>query len=87
MLVEIQVLRFPEGVHGSVEFAPPPQVHGGGPMLVAGDLDARPARCFERGRVGATLIAASIWRSIDAIWAWRTDRAKCPPVSETGFGL
>jgi hypothetical protein len=55
MLVDkVQVLRFPEGVHGRVEFAPPPQVHGGGPMLVAGDLDARQIRRFERGRVGAT---------------------------------
>ena len=40
LVYKVQVLRFPEGVHGRVEFAPPPQVHGGGPMLVAGDLDA-----------------------------------------------
>ena len=55
MLVnKVQVLRFPERVHGGVEFAPPPEVHGGGPMLVASDLDARQIRRLERGRVSAT---------------------------------
>ena len=55
LVYKVQVLRFPEGVHGRVEFAPPPQVHGGGPMLVAGDLDARQVRRLECGRVRAAL--------------------------------
>ena len=56
MLVDkVQVLRFPEGVHGGVEFTPPPQVHGSRPMLVAGDLDARQVGRFEFGRVRAAL--------------------------------
>ena len=55
LVYKVQVLRFPERVHGRVEFAPPPEVHRGGPMLVASDLDARQIRRLERGRVRAAL--------------------------------
>ena len=55
LVYKVQVLRFPERVHGRVEFAPPPQVDGGGPMLVARYLDARQVGRFECGRVRAAL--------------------------------